>query len=39
VSKVFGTGKSSKSLPSFILDNAKYLYEKIGEEVKELTAG
>jgi uncharacterized protein (DUF2225 family) len=39
VSRVFGTGKSSKSLPSFILDNSKDLYEKIGEQVKELTAG
>ena len=39
VSRVFGSGKSSKNMPSFILDNAKYLYEKIGQQVKELTAG
>ena len=39
VSRVFGSGKSSKNLPEFILDNAKELYEKIGDEVKELSAG
>ncbi|HEB30165.1 hypothetical protein LCGC14_2296610 [marine sediment metagenome] len=39
VSRVFGSGKSSKNMPSFILDNAKDLYEKIGEQVKELTVG
>ncbi len=39
VSRVFGSGKSSKNMPAFILDNAKDLYEKIGDQVKGLTAG
>ena len=37
VSRIFWSGKSSKNMPSFILDNAKDLYENIGEQVKELT--
>ena len=36
ISKVFGSGKSSKSKPSFILDISKELYEKVGEKVEEL---
>jgi uncharacterized protein (DUF2225 family) len=36
ISKVFGSGKSSKSKPSFILDISKDLYEKVGEKVEEL---
>ena len=36
ISKVFGSGRSSKSKPSFILDISKELYEKVGEKVEEL---
>jgi uncharacterized protein (DUF2225 family) len=36
VSRIFGSGKSSKSKPSFILDQAKDLYEKITERIEEL---
>jgi uncharacterized protein len=36
ISRVFGTGKSSKNKPSLVLDRAKELYEKIGEKVEEL---
>jgi len=36
ISKVFGSGKSSKSKPSFILDISKELYEKVSEKVEEL---
>jgi uncharacterized protein (DUF2225 family) len=39
VSRVFGSGKSSKKMPTFILENAKELYEKIGDQVKGLAAG
>lgn len=35
-SKIFGTGKSSKSKPSFILDLTKDLYERITERISEL---
>jgi len=38
ISRVFGTGKSSKSKPSLVLDRAKELYEKIGEKVEELSS-
>jgi uncharacterized protein (DUF2225 family) len=38
ISRVFGTGKSSKSKPSLVLDLAKELYEKIGAKVEELLA-
>lgn len=36
ISRVFGSGRSSKSKPSFILDLAKDLYEKITDKVEEL---
>jgi uncharacterized protein (DUF2225 family) len=36
ISKVFGTGKSSKSKPSFILDISRELYDKVSEKVEEL---
>ncbi len=36
VSKLFGTGKASKSKPSAILDKARDLYEQMNREVKEL---
>jgi hypothetical protein len=36
ISKVFGSGKSSKSKPSFILDISKELYEKLSQKVEEL---
>ncbi len=39
ISKVFGSGKSSKSKPSFILEISKELYEKVGEKVEELKGG
>lgn len=38
ISKVFGSGKSSKSKPSLILDLSKDLYEKINERLEELNA-
>jgi uncharacterized protein (DUF2225 family) len=38
ISRVFGTGKSSKSKPSLVLDLAKELYEKIGAKMEELLA-
>jgi uncharacterized protein (DUF2225 family) len=38
ISRVFGTGKSSKSKPSLVLDLAKELYEKIGTKMEELLA-
>ena len=38
ISRVFGTGKSSKSKPSLVLDLAKDLYDKIGAKVEELLA-
>ncbi len=36
LSKVFGIGKASKAKPSIILEKAKTLFERIGEELKEL---
>jgi len=39
ISKVFGSGKSSKSKPSFILDASKDLYEKLNEKIVELGGG
>jgi len=39
ISKVFGSGKSSKSKPSFILDASKDLYEKLNEKITELGGG
>lgn len=39
VSRVFGSGKSSKSKPSFILELSKDLYEKINTKIAELSEG
>jgi uncharacterized protein (DUF2225 family) len=39
ISRIFGSGKSSKSKPSFILDRSKDLYEKITAEIEELKTG
>jgi uncharacterized protein (DUF2225 family) len=36
ISKIFGSGKSSKSKPSFILELSKDLYEKITSKIAEL---
>jgi uncharacterized protein (DUF2225 family) len=36
ISKVFGSGKSSKSKPSFILEISRELYDKLSEKVEEL---
>jgi uncharacterized protein (DUF2225 family) len=36
VSKLFGTGKASKSKPSAILDKARELYEEMNKEIKQL---
>ncbi len=36
VSKLFGTGKASKSKPSAILDKARELYDEMNKELKEL---
>ncbi|MCK5268513.1 MAG: DUF2225 domain-containing protein, partial [Spirochaetes bacterium] len=38
ISKLFGTGKSSKSKPSMILDMAHDLYDKISQYIKEIEA-
>lgn len=38
VSKLFGTGKASKSKPSAILDKARELYEEMNKEIKQLQA-
>jgi uncharacterized protein (DUF2225 family) len=35
VSKLFGTGKASKSKPSAILDKARELYEEMNREIKQ----
>ena len=34
VARIFGMGKASKNKPAAILDNAKALYDKIGNELK-----
>jgi len=39
VSRIFGTGKSSKRKPSFILELAKNLYKKITTKIAELKEG
>jgi uncharacterized protein (DUF2225 family) len=36
VSKLFGTGKASKSKPSAILDKARELYEEMNKELKQI---
>jgi uncharacterized protein (DUF2225 family) len=37
IAKVFGVGRASKAKPSVVLDKAKEIYERIGEEVKRLS--
>jgi uncharacterized protein len=37
MAKIFGAGKSSKNRPTAILDNAKEVYEQMGEELKRLS--
>jgi hypothetical protein len=36
MAKIFGAGKSSKNRPTAILDNAKEVYELMGEELQHL---
>jgi uncharacterized protein len=36
MAKIFGVGKSSKNRPTAILDNAKEVYEQMGEEIQRL---
>lgn len=36
VSKLFGTGKASRSKPSAILDKARQVYDEMNREIKEL---
>jgi uncharacterized protein (DUF2225 family) len=36
VSKLFGTGKASRSKPSAILEKAKQVYDEMNREIKEL---
>jgi uncharacterized protein len=36
MAKIFGVGKSSKNRPSAILDQAKDVYEQMGEEIQRL---
>jgi len=36
ISKVFGSGKSSKAKPSYILERSKELYEKLTEKIGEI---
>jgi hypothetical protein len=36
IGKVFGVGKASKAKPSVVLDKAKEIYDRMGEEVKKL---
>lgn len=39
MAKIFGVGKSSKNRPAAILDNAKEVYEQMGEELAKLQPG
>jgi uncharacterized protein (DUF2225 family) len=39
MAKIFGVGKSSKNRPTAILDNAKEVYEQMGEEIQRLQPG
>jgi uncharacterized protein (DUF2225 family) len=39
MAKIFGVGKSSKNRPAAILDNAKEVYEQMGEEIQRLQPG
>ena len=36
IAKVFGVGRASKSKPSVLLDKAKEVYERIGEEIERI---
>jgi uncharacterized protein len=36
MAKIFGAGKSSKNRPAAILDNAREVYEQMGEELQRL---
>ncbi len=36
MAKIFGAGKSSKNRPTAILENAKEVYEQIGQEIQQL---
>ncbi|MGA2973996.1 MAG: DUF2225 domain-containing protein [Spirochaetia bacterium] len=36
MAKIFGVGKSSKNRPTAILDNAKEVYEQMGQEIQQL---
>jgi len=38
ISKVFGSGKSSKAKPSYILERSKELYEKLTARIEEIEA-
>ncbi|MCL2602375.1 MAG: DUF2225 domain-containing protein, partial [Treponema sp.] len=35
IAKIFGVGKSSKSKPGALLENARALYENISKELNE----
>ncbi len=37
ISRIFGSGKSSKSKPSYIIDHSKDLYEQINAKIAELS--
>jgi hypothetical protein len=37
IGKVFGVGRASKAKPSVVLDKAKEIYERIGDEIKRLS--
>jgi len=39
MAKIFGVGKSSKNRPAAILENAKDVYEQMGEEIRRLKPG
>jgi uncharacterized protein (DUF2225 family) len=39
MAKIFGVGKSSKNRPTAILENAKVVYEQMGEELQQLQPG
>lgn len=39
MAKIFGVGKSSKNRPAAILENAKDVYEQMGEEIQRLKPG
>ena len=39
MAKIFGAGKSSKERPAAILESAKDVYAKMGEEIQRLQPG